>query len=198
MNIGILGGSFDPPHRGHTAIANRLLKMNCFDQIWLMPCHQHPFTKNLSKPNKRLEMVKFLENKKIIVSDLEINKKTISYSIDTLKALLKKTPKNKFSWIIGTDQVEDFCKWKAWKEIVNNFKLVIVPRINFKKAEEKIKDIRKQVATPENIIFFSKKTFPPVYASSTLVRQRNKEKKSISSLVPKKIEKYIIQNGLYL
>jgi nicotinate-nucleotide adenylyltransferase len=198
MNIGILGGSFDPPHKGHITIAKRLLRLNHFDQIWLMPCYQHPFVKNLSASNKRFEMTKFLENKKIKVSDLEISKKTTNYSINTLKALAKKYPKDKFSWIIGTDQVEDFPRWKEWKTIINNFKLIIVPRINFKKAEKKIKDIVQQAADPKNILLIDKKKFPPTYASSTLVRQKVREKKSILSLVPKEVEKYIIQHGLYL
>jgi len=198
MKIAILGGSFDPPHKGHAAIAKRLLKMNYFDQIWLMPCYQHPFIKNLSAAYKRLEMTKCLENKKIKASDFEINKKTMSYSIDTLKTLANKYPKDKFSWIIGTDQVEDFPKWKKWKEIINNFKLTIVPRINFKKAEEEIKNIAKQVKIPGNIIFIDKKKFPPIYASSTLVRQKTKEKKPILNLIPKGVEEYIIKNNLYL
>ena len=198
MKIAILGGSFDPPHKGHAAIARRLLKMNYFDQIWLMPCYQHPFVKNLSTAHKRLEMTKCLENKKIKASDFEINKKTTSYSIDTLKTLANKYPKDRFSWIIGTDQVEDFPKWKRWKEIIDNFKLTIVPRINFKKAEGEIKNIMKQVKRHGNIIFVDKKKFPPIYASSTLVRQKTKEKKPILNLIPKGVEEYIIKNNLYL
>lgn len=197
MNVGILGGSFDPPHKGHFIIAKRLLKLNLFDEIWLIPCYQHPFVKNLSASNKRLEMTRFLENKKIKVMDTEINKKTTSYSVNTLRGLAEKYPKHKFSWIIGTDQVEDFSKWKNWKEIINNFKLVIVPRVNFETAKEKIQKISKQVLTPKNIILISKTKFSPIYISSTLVRQMVKEKKSISTLVPKAVEEYIIQNNLY-
>lgn len=197
MNIAILGGSFDPPHRGHVTVANRLLKLYCFDQVWLMPLFHHPFNKNLSAPDKRLEMTKYLEESPIKVSDLEIRKKTISYTIDTLRFLTKTRPEDKFCWIIGTDQIESFTKWKEWKEIVNNFKLIIVPRTGFNKARKLLKNITKQVAVAKNIILIDKKRFPPIYISSTLTRKRVKKNKSISNMVPKKIEKYIVKHNLY-
>lgn len=197
MNIAILGGSFDPPHKGHIAIAKRLLRQSDFDQIWLMPLFQHPFNKNLSASNIRLKMTKYLEKNKIKVLDLEIKRKKISYTIDTLKSLSKNYPKDKFSWIIGTDQVSDFTKWKNWQEIINNFKLIIVPRTDFKKAEAELNNISKLVSFPKNIILISRKIFPPIYISSALTRKKLKEDKSISNLVPKKIKEYIIKNKLY-
>jgi nicotinate-nucleotide adenylyltransferase len=192
-----LGGSFDPPHRGHITIANRLLRLNLFDEIWLMPCYCHPFNKNLSDPSKRLEMTKFLEKGQVKVSDLEINNKTTSYTINTLKSLASKFPNDKFSWIIGTDQVSGFTKWKNWKKIIKIFKLVIAPRAGYKKAEEELRDISGQIASSTNIILIDKKIFPPIYISSTQIRQKIKAKKSVSNLVPKTVEKYIMQNNLY-
>lgn len=197
MEIAILGGSFDPPHKGHVAIANRLLKLCQFDEIWLIPCYQHPFSKNLSTPEKRLNMTKYLENGKVKVSDLEIRKKTISYTIDTLRFLTKTRPQDKFCWVIGTDQIDSFTKWKEWREIINNYKLIVVPRAGFRQGELELKNIAKQVVSPKNIILIDKEKFPPVYISSTLIRKRIKENKSILNMVPKKIEKYIIDNNLY-
>lgn len=197
MNIAILGGSFDPPHKGHAIIANRLLRLYRFDQVWLMPCYQHPFSKNLSSPDKRFEMTKCLENENIKISDLEIRKKTTSYTIDSLNNLTTQYPDYHFSWIIGTDQVGSFTKWKNWKEIVNNFKLIVVPRTGFKKAKEELKNISKQITALKNIVLIDKKNFPPIYISSTLARKKIKENKSISNMVPKGVEEYIIQNKLY-
>lgn len=197
MKIAILGGSFDPPHKGHICIASRLSKLCRLDRILLMPCRQHPFSKNLSAPDQRLEMARLLQNDKIKVSDLEIKRRTISYSIDTLRHLSGKHPKDKFYWIIGADQIKSFTKWKQWKEIINNYKLIIVPRTAAEKAEEELKNIVKQAARPENIFLIDKKTFPPIHISSTLIRKKIKEKKPISDFVPKEIEKYIMQNKLY-
>jgi nicotinate-nucleotide adenylyltransferase len=197
MKVGILGGSFDPPHRGHTTITNRLLKLKQFDEIWLMPCYQHPFNKNLSSPDKRLEMTEFLEKGQVKVSDLEIKNKATSHTITTLKSLADKFPDDKFSWIIGTDQLEGFTKWREWKKIINNYKLIIIPRAGYQKAEKNFKDISKQVVNPKNIVLIDKKIFPLIYISSSLIRQKIKTGKLISNLVPKKIERYIIGNKLY-
>ncbi len=111
--------------------------------------------------------------------------------------LAKKRPQDKFCWVIGTDQVDNFTKWKKWQEIINNFKLIVVPRTGFRKAQEELKNIAKLVVVPKNIVLIDRKRFPPIYISSVLTRKRVKEKKSISNLVPKKIEEYIIQNKLY-
>lgn len=198
MNIAILGGSFDPPHAGHVAVAKRLIKLFSFDQIWFMPCFRHPFNKKLSSPTKRLQMAKYLENEKIKVSDFEIERRSTSYTIDTLNALKAQYPNDHFSWIIGTDQINNFTKWKDWKKIIDKFKLIVVPRANFRKAEKELKEIAKSVNFPKNIALVNRKKFPPVYVSSTLIRKRVKEKKSIKNLVPKKVEKYIIRHKLYL
>jgi len=142
-------------------------------------------------------MTKCLENGRVRVSDLEIRKKTNSYTIDTLRFLTKNRPKDNFCWIIGTDQIENFTKWKKWQEIINNFQLIVVPRTDFKKGELELINIAKQIAVPKNIVLIDRKRFPPIYVSSALTRKRIKEKKSIANLVPKKIEKYIIEHSLY-
>jgi nicotinate-nucleotide adenylyltransferase len=151
----------------------------------------------LSAPGKRLEMTKCLENDKVKVSDLEIKNKTISFTIDTLRFLSKNNPQDTFSWIIGTDQVEDLMRWKNWKEIINNYKLIVVPRAGYRKAETELKNISRRVANPENIILLDKKKFPPIYISSTLARWRIKEGKSLKSMLPKRVGSYIMQNNLF-
>lgn len=188
MNIGILGGSFDPPHMGHAKIANFLLRTRLFDQIWLIPCYQHPFSKTLSPAKKRLEMTKLLQKRNIRILDLEIKKKTISYTIDTLSFLTKKFPQSIFSWIIGSDQVNNFKKWKKWAEILTGFRLLVIPR--GKHEEISLKH--------PNVIYLQDARFTLIDISSSIIREKIKQKKSISGLVPKTIEKYIIQHGLYL
>ena len=198
MKIGIYGGSFDPPHKGHVIAAKRLIELFKFDEVWLMPCYKHPFSKKLSPPNDRFKMTKFLENKTIKTSDFEVKKKTISYTIDTLKSLAKLFPKNEFFWIIGSDQANSFTRWKKWKEIIEKFKLVIVPRNGIKQTGEKIKEILKTIGHQGNIIIVDKKNFPPIYISSSEIRKKIKNGKTVSDIMPKNIERYIIKHKLYL
>ena len=87
MKIAILGGSFDPLHIGHLFIATQVKEMFHFDEIWLMPCFQHPFDKQLSSATKRLEMLQTLNIPYIKISQFEIKNKKRSYTIDTLNDL---------------------------------------------------------------------------------------------------------------
>jgi nicotinic acid mononucleotide adenylyltransferase len=73
----------------------------------------------------------------------------------------------------------------------------VVPRAGFKKAEKELRNITKQVVANKNIVLLNRDKFPPIYISSTLTRRKIKERKSLKSLLPKKIEKYIIRNKLY-
>nr|MBP9719374.1 adenylyltransferase/cytidyltransferase family protein [Candidatus Levybacteria bacterium] len=92
MKIAILGGSFDPPHVGHLLVAQQIKRLLNIDQVWLMPTYSHPFNKSLSTSAHRLAMVKLLEDDTIKASSFEIQKKGVSYTIDTLKALTKEHP----------------------------------------------------------------------------------------------------------
>lgn len=198
MNIAVLGASFDPAHNGHLTIARNILRSQKANKVILMPVNIHPFAKKLTSPRHRLNMAKLLEEENIEVSDLEIKRGKISYTIDTLNELKKLYPKDHFVWIIGEDQIKNFTKWKDWREIINKFKLVIVPRTGFKKAGKELKNIAKLVSFPSHIILVNKNKFAPIYISSTLIRKKIKEKKSVSNMMPKKVEEYIIKHRLYL
>ena len=201
MNIAILGSSFDPPHNGHLTIAKNVLKSQKVHKVILMPVNIHPFAKKITPAHHRLVMTKLLEEKNIEVSDFEIKKRSTSYSIDTLKAFQKQFPKNKFFWIIGSDCLESFTRWKDWRKIISDFGLIIVPR----HAKPRF-HLRGGVApaahlegeSRKNIIILNAKDFPPLDISSSEIRKRIKEGKTIKNLVPKRVENYIIQHRLYL
>lgn len=198
MKTAILGGSFDPPHNGHLITSLRLLDLKLADKIILMPLFKHPFSKKLSPSAKRFKMTSYLENDRIKISDLEIRKENTSYTIDTLMALSKKHPAEDFRWIIGADQIKNITRWKDWKKIADKFKIIVVSRARTRKVEKEIENIKKSIASPENIILIDKEKIPPIDISSTLIRKRIREGKSISKLVPKAVERYIIKHNLYL
>ncbi len=187
MQIAILGGAFDPPHLWHKKISEQLIKLLKFDQVWLIPCFSHPFQKNMAPAKHRLAMTRLLTNKKIKVRLEEINRKKKSYSIDTIRELKKKCSKCEFTWVIGSDQVKTFNKWKNWKQLLKEVPFLIFPR-----PGNKIPKTLPQNMTPikHRGLFLSK-------LSSTQVRNYIKSSKSISQLVTPEVENYIKKHNLY-
>jgi nicotinate-nucleotide adenylyltransferase len=203
MKIGILGGSFDPPHFGHLLIAQQIVELTEIDQIWFMPIystasHHKVFKKSLSSTKERLEMTRLLENEKIKISDFEINQNKKSLTINTLQILSDHYPNDTFYWIIGSDRLESFHLWDDWQEIISKFHLIIFPR------EHMLKELKKRVkksfllqTLPENVIVLDNKTLILTNISSTNVRERVKKGLPIDFLVPANVENYIKKHKLY-
>jgi len=189
MKIAILGGSFDPPHLGHLAVAQQVIQLLSIDQVWLMPCFSHAFDKRLSPAKQRLAMCKLLQTKNILVSDLEIQKTGISYSWETLNFLKQKFPQHVFSWIIGSDQITDFSKWYRWQDLIKE-NLIFFPRTGDKdQSKKQLLKLIGQDNFPENIIFLEQAQI--INISSTLVRERISKKLKINDLVGEKIATYV-------
>ncbi|MBM3243930.1 MAG: nicotinate (nicotinamide) nucleotide adenylyltransferase, partial [Candidatus Omnitrophica bacterium] len=107
MKIGILGGTFNPVHIGHLILAEEALEKLGLNKIIFMPACLPPHKENIdiAAPNERLKMVKLAikGNKKFIVSDIEIKRAGRSYTVDTVRELKKRSPKDEFYFIIGSD-----------------------------------------------------------------------------------------------
>jgi nicotinate-nucleotide adenylyltransferase len=197
MKIGILGGSFDPPHIGHIYISLQAKEQLNLDVIWLMPCGKHPFLKDLTPALHRLAMLRMMEQEDIKISEYETQKESFSYTIDTLKELTKDSA-NEYYWIIGSDQLPSFQKWKNWKEIIQNYKIVIAPRGN--NSEELTKLVKKYLdlkTIPENITVMDTTNLFVNNLSSSFIRERVQLQKPITYLVPDSVERYIAENNLY-
>lgn len=198
MKIAILGGSFDPPHIGHILIAEQVREILNMDQIWLMPNFKHAFAKAQTPILHRKKMVNLIQSDLINFSELEINREGISYTIDTLTSLTTEFRLNEFFWILGSDQLESFQKYKNWKKIVANHNLIIFPRESIiTEIESKVKKFLDLKSLPENIIILNNPDLVLTNISSTVIRERVKENKSIKYMVPEVIEKYIFENKLY-
>lgn len=197
MKIAILGGSFDPPHIGHALAAVQIRELLDLDQIWLMPCFIHPFGKKLSDANHRLSMTKCLENTNIKVSDFELRNRKVSYTIDTLDALSKIYKNDTFYWILSSEDLENFQKWKNWQEIIKKHNLIIFPREIQASLKEKIKKCLKLESIPDNITIISLDKLVTTGISSTIIRERVRKNLAITYMVPEKIEQFIQTNKLY-
>ena len=187
MNIAILGGAFDPPHLWHKKISEQLIKLLKFDEVWLIPCFSHPFDKKMAPAKHRLAMTHLIANKKIKVRLEEINRQKKSYSIDTIRELKKKYPNYEFTWIIGSDQVKTFNKWKSWQKLLKEIPFLIFPR-----PGNKIPKI-----LPPNMKPIKHRGLFLSNLSSTRVRDYIKHGKSISQLVNPEVNDYIKKQKLY-
>ncbi len=198
MKIGVLGGSFDPPHIGHQSLACQILAKTEINEVWLVPCFKNAFGKKMSPAKDRLMMAKMMEEPGIKVSDLEIKKEGISYTIETMDKLKRKHLGDEFFWIMGSDQIEFFPKYKAWQDILARHNLIIFPRE--KNIETIIKNIKKHWKLqniPSTLIILNPKEFIINELSSTKIRETVRRRKSTVGLVKKEVEKYIFERKLY-
>lgn len=121
LRIGLLGGSFNPPHEGHVHISHVARTMLNLDAVWWLVTPQNPFKagKSLAPYDERLDACRAMTgaHPHLIVSDLE-RQMGVNRSYDTLKALRPHFPQTDFVWITGMDNAQNFHKWYRWKDIL--------------------------------------------------------------------------------
>lgn len=130
MNIGILGGTFNPAHAGHLAISNEAIKFYKFDYVIWMVAKQNPFKeKNINdifyRANESINITQ--KNPKIIVSTIE-NDFNCYHTYDSINNLLINFPSLNFTWLMGIDNMEHFDKWYKYQEILNLCNIIVFDR----------------------------------------------------------------------
>ena len=128
-SIGLLGGSFDPPHKGHLFISLEAKKVLKLDEIWWVVTPQNPL--KISKPATYHERIKNCKNitRNFPIKIKEIEKKIGSdYSYKTISYILNHYKNIKFFWLMGADNLISFHKWQDWQKIFNNISIVIFKR----------------------------------------------------------------------
>ena len=181
--IGIYGGTFNPLHNGHIALAKAFLAQAGLDEVWFVVSPQNPFKKNdvLLDDNLRLEMVEGALNgeERMKVSDVEFHLPKPSYMYITLRHLAKEYPESTFTLLIGGDNWTAFDRWAHADEIA------VYPR-----REDNI----EASTLPENVFLLDT---PLIDISSTEIRQRVHDGQPIDNLVPPKIAEFIGKYNLY-
>ncbi len=197
--IAILGGSFNPFHNGHAAMIDAVRKWLSPEEIWLMPAKKPPHKPSYGyiSDNDRINMLQVFSQD---YDDVSVCKKEISmtgftYTFQTMKELCKENIDVSFYFIIGGDSIENFKNWYKPDVIVSCAEIVVCARnSNDKSRILKITgDLEKTIGGIYHIL-----NFEPIDISSTDIRERIKEKKDISNLVPLSVYRYISEHKLYI
>lgn len=198
--IGILGGAFNPPHKGHLLIAEKVLKEFKLDKIFFIPTGVPALKKkNLAPAKDRLEMTKLLIKKKprFSVLDCEIRKKKKAYTSETLKYLKKKFKGVKMFWAIGEDSFRELVegKWEKSSGILDAAQFIIIARPNHPYNLKTIpKKFKKDLEKASKKVIFLKLTLP---VSATKIREKIKREKDIKDYLTKDVFNYIKRKKLY-
>lgn len=197
--VGLLGGSFNPVHRGHIAIADAARGLFSLDEIWFMPCSVSPFKVNagLAAAEERLDMlecaIKGLSWASI--TDLELARGGVSYAFDTVVSFRDKYPASDPWFIIGMDTLLELHQWYRAEELVEicDFATLMRPGYNdLPTAAELCFSDSVSARLLRNIA-----RGPEVDISSTQVRETAARGDSLSSLLPPGVGEYIREKGLY-
>lgn len=183
--IGILGGSYNPIHVGHIQLAEHLLRVLSFDEVWLLVSPHNPLkpANDLLPDAIRYQWVaKSIEGMGgLVASDFEFGLPQPSYTYNTLTQLTATFPQNEFTLLIGADNWQVFHKWFKAEDIINNYRIAIYPRPG-----------SGAIATPlpPNVQVIDA---PLIDISSTMIRQKIRNHEDITHLVPKVILQEVIK-----
>lgn len=189
--IGIFGGTFDPPHIGHLIIADQARAQLKLDRVLFVPAFIPPHKRRRAsaKPADRLKMAKLAVrgNTAFAVSDLELRREGVSYTIDTVREIRQRFPSAAIFLIVGEDNWGEFPTWKSYQEILRLAKVVVYPRRH--------RRLKRLPQLPTARVHFLPGVL--VEISSSEIRQLVRQKGSIRYLVPAEVERYIVTRKLY-
>jgi nicotinate-nucleotide adenylyltransferase len=204
MRIGICGGTFDPFHRGHLQPVLSIRETMQWQRVVYVPARVQPFKaerRSESAFHRHAMMVLATEaHDEVEISVMELERPTLSYTVDTLEELRRRNPEVSLEWVIGEDNVNDLDRWKSIDTILAlaNFVVLSRPRAsNVASLPETLKDrVCEPGVRPSHgaIVFVPNET---VQVSSTEIRQRVAERESIDELVDPRVARYIHHYGLY-
>ena len=193
MRIGLLGGSFDPVHCAHVTLARTALSELKLDQVQLIPAGQPWQRPPLGASTaERLDMIKLTINNLsgISVNRVEIDRNGPTYTIETLESL---PVGPEYFWILGADQLANFCTWRRWQEIVSRVQLVVAQRPG--------SDL---IAPPELASWMDAHhkrlihlPFEPLDISANEIRKRIARGESTAEFLNESVGQYITARGLY-
>ena len=184
--VGIIGGTFDPPHLGHLLIANDVRQKLALNEIWFMPNHipPHKQVADITPTEIRVEMLKAAveSNASFRVETIELDREGPSYTYDTMVLLRERNPNTSFYFIIGADMVEYLPKWYNIEKLLEIVTFVGVKRPGYSFA---------------SVYHVLEVETPQLSISSTMIRKRVREGWTSQYLVPERVKGIIEEKHLY-
>jgi nicotinate-nucleotide adenylyltransferase len=191
MKTGLFGGTFDPPHLAHLAIAESALSFVSLDRVVWIPAAVPPHRKPpVASPEQRLDMVKLAiaDDDRFEVSDIELRRTGTSYTVDTIQQLQQGSETGELFLIIGGDSLRSFHTWYKPEVILESIQLIV-----FDRDEHRYSDVDPWILESALII----PETPLLEISGTEIRDRIRKGLSIRDLVPQEVAEYIRRHELY-
>ncbi len=196
--VGIMGGTFNPIHNAHIAMAQAAYEQYDLDEVWFMPSKNPPHKENddIVSEEHRKRMIQFAINDipYFSFSDIELKREGVTYTSDTLKELTKHYKDTKFYFILGGDSLENFHKWHEPKKITKLCTILAVPRngINQKQLKELCEKNNERLNGD-----FRPISMNTLSISSEQLRKKIEKGISVSAYCPDKVNRYIQFQELY-
>ncbi len=194
--IGLFGGTFDPPHKGHIALAEAVLKRFCLDKIIFIPAGNPPHKthKKITDKLNRYEMVKLsvAHEPRFLVSDFDIKNEKPNYSYLTIEHFKKLYPDDEIFFIVGEDSYRDLPLWKNYPQILSLCTFVVVNRPDVENAD--YYKSYKTIVPAHKALFLDDFSYD---LSSTELRENIAAGNFNSNKLPQGVMEYIKNNNLY-
>lgn len=191
MDIGLFGGSFNPPHVAHLIVAEIARDQFGFEEVWWIPnaTPPHKSPEDLAAVEHRLAMTKRVvaKNSSFRLCDIEVERAGVSYTVETVRALQEQYPNIEFGLLLGSDSLDHFADWHKPEEIADRVSLVVYKRPG----------VIEKVAAPEFANHVRFVSAPVMEVSGTEIRSRRRSGRSIRYLVPDSVRAYIEEHDLY-
>lgn len=206
--IGILGGTFDPVHYGHLKPAQEIFQRLRLDELRVIPCfrpvHRDP---PVATPEQRLRMLQLAQGEfpRFMPDDRELRRGGDSYTVDTLEELRREFPQATLCLLLGMDALEGFRQWRRWRQILKLAHLLIGARPGYglEPGSERARLLREFGMSSEaglrdrpagGILLVATAQYD---ISSTLIRQRLRDRQSVAGLMPPVLEEWLSENRIY-
>jgi len=196
VKVGVLGGTFDPPHLGHLLLAEQAREQLALERVLWVPAGE-PWRKEgrtISAAAHRLEMVRLAiaDNAAFVLSDAEVTRQGPTYTVDTLAAMKDERPDEDVYFVVGQDALHDLPNWHEPERLISLATLAVADRGDERLAPAALESLAPGLG--ENVVWLE---MPRFGVSASEVRRRAAEGRSLSYLTPDAVAAYISEHGLY-